>query len=64
MIFQSCITDANVLLFENNNFIDSLIIDLENSNYISYWTNKGEDSILMYYYKSNYIPSSGKKHIK
>ena len=58
----ACITDANVLLYENNNFIDSLIIDLENSHYISYRTNKGEDSILMYYYKSNYIPSSGKTY--
>ena len=58
----TCVTDANVLLYENNNFIDSLKIDLENSHYISYWTNKGEDSILMYYYKSNYIPSSGKTY--
>lgn len=55
----NCIIDAEVLLYKDNVLIDSLIIDLENSEYIYYWSNNGEDSLLMYYYKSSYIPSGG-----
>jgi len=55
----NCIIDAEVLLYKDNILLDTLIIDLENSDYIYYWSNTGEDSLLMYYYKSNYIPSAG-----
>ena len=55
----NCIIDAEVLLYKDNVLIDSLIIDLENSDYIYYWSNTGEDSLLMYYYKSSYTPSGG-----
>ena len=55
----NCIIDAEVLLYKDNALIDTLIIDLENSDYIYYWSNTGEDSLLMYYYKSNYVPTGG-----
>ena len=55
----NCIIDAEVLLYKDNVLLDTLIIDLENSDHIYYWSNTGEDSLLMYYYKSSYIPSGG-----
>ena len=55
----NCIIDAEVLLYKDNVLLDTLIIDLENSDYIYYWSNTGEDSLLMYYYKSNYVPTGG-----
>ena len=55
----NCIIDAEVLLYKDNVLLDTLIIDLENADYVYYWSNTGEDSLLMYYYKSNYIPTGG-----
>ena len=55
----NCIIDAEVLLYKDNVLVDTLIIDLDNSDYIYYWSNTGEDSLLMYYYKSNYVPAGG-----
>ena len=56
----NCIIDIEVLTYKDDNgFLDKLIIDLENSDYIYYWRHCCEDSILMYYYKSSYIPSGG-----
>ena len=55
----NCIIDIVVLLYKDNVLLDTLIIDLENSDYIYYWSNTGEDSLLMYYYKSNYVPTGG-----
>jgi len=58
-IIPSCITDAEVLLFENNQFLDTLLIDLVNTDSITLYTNLGENQILMNYYKSDIIPNSG-----
>ncbi len=55
----SCITDAEVLLFENNQFLDTLSIDLINTDSVNYYSNLGESQILMNYYKSDIIPNSG-----
>ncbi len=54
-----CITDAEVLLFENNQFLDTLIIDLVNTDSVWFYTNLGESQILMNYYTSDIIPNSG-----
>jgi hypothetical protein len=58
-IIPSCITDAEVLLFENNQFLDTLLIDLVNTDSVTLYTNIGENQILMNYYKSGIIPNSG-----
>lgn len=53
----SCISDANVLLFENEIFVDSLFPDFQDPSYFSFIKDRVEDSILVYYYKSDIIPS-------
>lgn len=58
-ITPSCITDAEVLLFENNQFVDTLSIDLINTDSVNYYNNSGESQILMNYYTSDIIPNSG-----
>ncbi|MGY8987437.1 MAG: DUF4249 domain-containing protein [Flavobacteriales bacterium] len=58
-IIPSCITDAEVLLFENNQFLDTLLIDLVNTDSINLYTDIGESQILMNYYTSDIIPNSG-----
>lgn len=58
-IIPSCITDAEVLLFENNQFLDTLLIDLVNTDSVKLYTDLGENQILMNYYKSDIIPNSG-----
>ena len=58
-IIPSCITDAEVLLFENNQFVDTLMIDLINTDSVNYFNNLGESQILMNYYTSDIIPNSG-----
>ena len=55
----SCITDAEVLLFENNQFIDTLLIDLSHSDTVTFYNNFGENQTLMNYYRSDIIPISG-----
>jgi hypothetical protein len=52
----SFINDANVLLYKNNQFIDSLSPDLTNQVYVYYSERNNIDSLPMYYYKSSYIP--------
>jgi hypothetical protein len=53
----SFINDANVLLYKNNQFIDSLLPDLTNLVYVNYIDdNQNVDSLVMYYYKSDYRP--------
>ncbi|MFQ3332754.1 MAG: hypothetical protein ACI8ZH_000646 [Flavobacteriales bacterium] len=53
----SFINDANVLLYKNNQFIDSLLPDLTNLVYVNYIDdNQNIDSLAMYYYKSDYKP--------
>jgi hypothetical protein len=58
-ITPSCVTDAEVLLFENNQFVDTLSIDLINTDSVNYYNNSGESQILMNYYTSDIIPNSG-----
>ncbi|MBE50225.1 MAG: hypothetical protein CMP51_00780 [Flavobacteriales bacterium] len=58
-IIPSCITDAQVLLFENNQFLDTLMIDLVNTDTVLYYTEMGEGQILMNSYISDIIPNSG-----
>lgn len=58
-IIPSCITDAEVLLFENNQFVDTLMIDLINTDSVYYFNSLGESQILMNYYTSDIIPNSG-----
>jgi len=53
----SFINDANVLLYKNNQFIDSLLPDLTNLVYVNYIDDsQNVDSLAMYYYKSDYRP--------
>ena len=43
----SCITDAEVLLFENNQFLDTLSIDLINTDTVLFYNEYGEVELLM-----------------
>ena len=52
----SFINNANVLLYKDNQFIDSLLPDLTNLIYVKYYDDYNTDSLPMYYYKSDYIP--------
>ena len=52
----SFINNANVLLYQDNQFIDSLLPDLSNLVYVNYIDNQNVDSLALYYYKSDYIP--------
>ena len=52
----SFINNANVLLYKNDQFIDSLLPDLTNLIYVNYDDDYNADSLAMYYYKSDYIP--------
>ncbi len=58
-ITPSCITDAEVLLFENNQFLDTLSIDLINTDTMMFYNEYGEMELLMNYYTSDIIPNSG-----
>ena len=56
-VTPSFINDADVALYKDGSFIDSLIPDMTEQVYASYTNDNGNiDSLLMYYYKSNYIP--------
>ena len=51
------IDNANVLLYKNNQFIDSLLPEITNEVYVYYTdSNYDTDSLQMYYYKSDYVP--------
>ncbi len=52
----SFINNANVLLYKDNQFIDSLLLDTTNLVYVNYYDDYAADSLAMYYYKSDYIP--------
>ena len=53
----SFIHNANVLLYKDNQFIDSLLPDMTNLVYVEYSDDNGNaGSLPMYYYKSDYIP--------
>ena len=59
----SFINDANVLLYKNNQFIDSLLPDLTNLVYVNYIDdNQNIDSLAMYYYKSDYKPEKNENY--
>ena len=58
-ITPSCITDAEVLLFENNQFLDTLSIDLINTDTMMFYNEYGEMELLMNYYTSDIFPNSG-----
>jgi hypothetical protein len=47
------INDANILLYKDDQFIDSLLPDMTDEVYVYY---SDTDSLAMYYYKSDYIP--------
>jgi len=49
----SFINNANVLLYKNNQFIDSLLLDMKDEVYVYY---SYTDSLQMYYYKHDYTP--------
>ena len=55
----SCITDADVLLFENEQLLDTLSIDLINTDTVMFYNEYGEMELLMNYYTSDIIPNSG-----
>ena len=55
----SCISNAEVLLFENNQFLDTLSIDLINTDTMMFYNEYGEMELLMNYYTSDIIPNSG-----
>lgn len=56
-VTPSFINDADVALYKDGIFIDSLIPDMTEQVYVSYTDNNDNiDSLLMYYYKSNYMP--------
>jgi|TARA_B110000240_G_C13421772_1_gene419810 hypothetical protein len=61
----SMVNDANIILFENNQLIDTLTIDLNNT--INPYINDGNwntyGSIEMNYYTSNYIPKKDKTYM-
>ena len=53
----SFIHNANVLLYKDDQFLDSLLPDMTNLVYVEYSDDNGNASSLpMYYYKSDYIP--------
>ena len=54
----SFIRDANVLLYKNDQFIDSLLLDMTNLVYVHYTDAIISDSLPMHYYKSDYIPDN------
>lgn len=49
----SNIDDATVLLYEDNQFVDSLFTDFSDSNYLNYLNRRAVDSVLIYYYKTD-----------
>ncbi|MDG2265678.1 MAG: DUF4249 domain-containing protein [Candidatus Marinimicrobia bacterium] len=53
----SFINNANVLLYKENQFIDSLLLDTTNLVYVNYYDDYAADSLAMYYYKSDYFPA-------
>ena len=55
----SCVNDAEVFIYENNVFLDTLLIDLENTDSTFLYTNMGQSMIPMNLYKSDIIPNSG-----
>ncbi|MBT7620524.1 MAG: DUF4249 domain-containing protein [Flavobacteriales bacterium] len=55
----SCISNAEVLLFENNQFLDTLSIDLINTDTMMFYNEYGEMELLMNYYTSDIFPNSG-----
>ena len=54
----SFINNANVLLYRDNQFIDSLLLDTTSLVYVNYYDDYTTDSLAMYYYKSDYIPDN------
>jgi hypothetical protein len=53
----SFINNANVLLYKNDQFIDSLLPDMTDLIYVYYMDNNyNTDSLPMYYYKTDYTP--------
>ncbi|MDA8956579.1 DUF4249 domain-containing protein [Flavobacteriales bacterium] len=60
------IDDATVLLYEDNQFIDTLLPDFTDPKYYTYFTSDGfnsrEDSILIHYYKSDFITQANKTY--
>ena len=52
----SFINNSNVLLYQDDQFIDSLLLDTTSLVYVSYYDDYTADSLAMYYYKSDYIP--------
>ncbi|MEJ6734895.1 MAG: DUF4249 domain-containing protein [Flavobacteriales bacterium] len=60
----SNIDDATVLLFEDNQFVDSLYADLSDPNYYPFYSSDDRtiDSVLVYYYKSDVIADPNKSY--
>lgn len=52
----SFINDANVVLYKDDQFIDSLLPDMDQPVYIYYEDGNNSSELPMYYYTSDYIP--------
>ena len=52
----SFINNANVLLYKQDQFIDSLFPDLTDLIYVKYYNENNTDSLPMYYYRSDVFP--------
>ncbi len=59
----SCVTDAVALLYQNQQFVDTLSVDLSDTVYMYIssgdWFDWTFDSIPMVYYTSDFIPTAG-----
>lgn len=53
----SCINDANVMLYENNIFLDTLQVNLDSTMYYYFYHDGFFDSIPMHYYESDVMPN-------
>ena len=52
----SFVNNADVVLYKDDEFVDSLFPDMTNLVYVYYSDVNNIDSLPMYYYKSDYIP--------
>jgi hypothetical protein len=51
----SSIDDATVLLYEDNQFLDTLYADFSEPEYFNYSKNRRQDSVLVHFYKSDIL---------
>lgn len=65
-VYPISIDDATVLLYEDNQFVDTLLPDFTDPRYYNYYTSESFngrlDSILIHYYKSDIITQANKTY--